>query len=220
MSWIAVRKVLELDLPSTEKLVLLIIANFSNDKEGTAWPAQSTIAQITGFSRQTVNKAINRLCDKKVLLSSRRSAEGKSTSNVYRINIVALRDTQTSNVAQNDNQVSNSATNQCNGELHKPLLTLNEPLNDNIDPTLSIGKKTNATSGPPKTPEDFLCLSNFRKEHYALNHPELMRNLRSQGLVWDRFNTTGIHVARARHSREATSQSSICRDKGDPKSDP
>ena len=74
MSWIAVRKVLELDLPSTEKFVLLIIANFSNDKEGTAWPAQTTIAQITGFSRQTVNKAIKRLCDKKVLLSSRRSA--------------------------------------------------------------------------------------------------------------------------------------------------
>ena len=167
----------------------MIIANFSNDKTGAAWPSQSTIARITGFSRQTVNRAIKRLCAKGVLVSSKQSAEGKSTSNVYRINIVALRDIQPNKVAHNDNQMSNSETNQCNAELHKPLLTLNEPLNDNIDLTLSNGKKTNATSGPPKTPEDFLCLSNYMKKHYSLNHPELMRNLRSQGLVWDRFNT-------------------------------
>lgn len=189
MSWIAVREVWKLNLPPTEKFVLLAIADFSNDKKGIAWPSQNTIANKTGYSRQTVNRAIKRLCAKGVLVSSKQSAEGKSTSNVYRINIVALRDIQPNKVAHNDNHVSNSATNQCNGELHKPLLTLNEPLNDNIDLTLSNGKKTNATSGPPKTPEDFLCLSNYMKKHYALNHPELMRNLRSQGLDWDRFNT-------------------------------
>jgi len=182
------REVWKLDLPPTEKFVLLAIADFSNDKKGIAWPSQRTIANKTSYSRQTVNRAIKRLCASGVLVSSKRSAEGKSTSNVYRINIVALRDIQTNNAAQNDNQVSSSATNQCNGELHKPLLTLSEPLNDNIDLTLSNGKKTNATSGPPKTPEDFLCLSNFRKKHYAFNNPELMRNLRSQGLVWDRWS--------------------------------
>ena len=182
------REVWKLNLPPTEKFVLLAIADFSNDKKGIAWPAQNTIANKTGYSRQTVNRAIKRLCAKGVLVSSKRSAEGKSTSNVYRINIVALRDIQPNKVAHNDNQVSNSETNQCNAELHKPLLTLNEPLNDNIDLTLSNGKKTYGTSGPPKTPEDFLCLSNFRKEHYAFNNPELMRNLRSQGLVWDRWS--------------------------------
>ena len=44
MSWIAVREVWKLDLPPTEKFVLLAIADFSNDKTGTAWPSQSTIA--------------------------------------------------------------------------------------------------------------------------------------------------------------------------------
>lgn len=188
MSWIAMREVWKLNLPPTEKFVLLAIADFSNDKKGIAWPSQNTIANKTGYSRQTVNRAINRLREKRMIVSSRRSAEGKSTSNEYRITIVALRDIQPNKVAQNDNHVSNSATNQCNGELHKPLPTLNEPLNDNIDAILSNGKKTNATSGPPKTPEDFLCLSSFRKEHYAFNNPELMRNLRSQGLVWDRWS--------------------------------
>ena len=115
MSWIAVREVWKLDLPSTEKFVLLAIADFSNDKKGIAWPSQSTIAGKTGYSRQTVNRVIKRLCARGVLVSSRRSAEGKSTSNVYRINIVALRDIQTNNVAQNDNQLSNSETNQCKG---------------------------------------------------------------------------------------------------------
>ena len=187
MSWIAVRKVLELDLPSTEKFVLLIIANFSNDKEGTAWPAQTTIAQITGFSRQTVNKAIKRLCNKKVLLSSRRSAEGKSTSNVYRINIVALRDIQTNNAAQNDNQVSNSETNQCNGELHKPLLTLNEPLKQNTGSHVKDIETATTCSGPPKEPKDFIALSPGMQEWYALNKPQLMRELRLLGLQGDRF---------------------------------
>ena len=188
MSWIAVRKVLELDLPSTEKFVLLIIANFSNDKEGTTWPAQSTIAQITGFSRQTVNKAIKRLCNKKVLLSSRRSAEGKSTSNVYRINIVALRDIQTNKVAQNDNHVSNSATNQCNGELHKPLPTLNEPLKQNADSIAKDNGLTTTYSGPPKTPKHFLLLDPSMQDWYALNKPQLMRELKLLGLQGDRFD--------------------------------
>ena len=188
MGWKLLDKILDADLPPTEKFVLVVINNFYNEEKGIAWPSQTTIARKTSFSRQTVNKAIKRLCDKGVLVSSRRSAEGKSTSNVYRINIVALRDIQPNKVAQNDNQVSNSATNQCNGELQKPLLTLNQPLNNNIDAVLSNGKKATVTSGPPKTPEDFLCLSNFMKEHYALNHPGLMRNLRSQGLVWDRLS--------------------------------
>ena len=107
MSIIATREVWEADLPSTEKFVLLNIADFSNDKTGTAWPAQRTVARKTGLSRQTVNRAIKRLCDKGVLACSSRSAEGKSTSNVYRINIVALREIQTSNVAYNDNQMPN-----------------------------------------------------------------------------------------------------------------
>ena len=133
MSWIAMREVWKLNLPPTEKFVLLAIADFSNDKKGIAWPSQSIIARKTGYSRQTVNRAINRLREKKIIVSSRRSVEGKSTSNEYRITIVNLSDIQANNVAYNDNQVSNFETNQCNGELHKPPLTLIEPLKQNAD---------------------------------------------------------------------------------------
>ena len=110
MSIIATREVWEADLPSTEKFVLLNFVDFSNDKTGTAWPTQRSIARKAGLGCQTVNRTIKRLCDKGVLVWSRRSAEGKSTSNVYRINIVALRDIKTNNVTHNDNQLSNRET--------------------------------------------------------------------------------------------------------------
>ena len=113
--------------------------------------------------------------------------KAKSTSNLYKINIVALRDIQTNNVAQNDNQVSNSETNQCNGELHKPLLTLNEPLQQNADPIAKDIEPATTYSGRPKTPEHFLSLPNSIKAYYALNQPALMRELRRQGLDWDEF---------------------------------
>lgn len=186
MSIIATREVWEADLPSTEKFVLLNIADFSNDKTGTAWPAQRTIARKTGLSRQTVNRAIKRLCDKGVLVCSRRSAEGKSTSNLYRINIVALRDIQTNNVAQNDNKVSNSATNQCSGELHEPLLTLNEPLKQTADSIAKDNGPTTTYSGPPKTPKHFLALHPSMQNWYALNKPQLMLELKLLGLQGDR----------------------------------
>ena len=181
------REVWKRNLPPTEKFVLLAIANFSNDKTGLAWPSQSTIAGKTGYSRQTVNRAIKRLCAKGVLVSSKRSAEGKSTSNVYRINIVALRDIQTNNVAQNDNQVSSSATNQCNAELHKPLLTLNEPLKQNADPITKDDKPATTHSGPPKTPQDFLALNPSIREWYSLHKPQLLSELSAKGLEGDRW---------------------------------
>ena len=188
MSWIAMREVWKLDLPPTEKFVLLAIADFSNDKTGIAWPSQSTIALKTCLSRQTVNKAIKRLCAKGVLVSSKRSAEGKSTSNVYRIDIVALRDIQPNKVAHNDNQVSNSETDQCNGELHKPLLNLNEPLKQNADSIAKYNRPTTTYSKPPKTPKHFLALHPSMQDLYALNKPELMRELKLLGLQGDRFN--------------------------------
>lgn len=188
MSWIAVREVWKLDLPPTEKFVLLAIADFSNDKRGLAWPSQSTIARKTGYTRQTVNRAINRLREKRMIVSSRRSAEGKSTSNEYRITIIALRDNQPDKVAQNDNHVSNSATIQCNGELHKPFPTLNEPLKQNADSIAKDNRATTTYSGPPKTPKHFLALHPSMQDLYALNKPELMRELKLLGLQGDRFN--------------------------------
>lgn len=168
----------------------------SETEQTYAWPSQKTLASKTGLSRQTVNKSIKRLVKMKILVSERRTDKGKSTSNLYRINHVARADTQTNNVAQNDNEVSISDTEVCKGGLHKPLATLNEPL-DSVNSTgkgnagLPIAKTSNDNtkqfSGLPKTPKQFRSLSWPIQEYYALNKPALMADLKSQGLDWDRF---------------------------------
>jgi biotin operon repressor len=188
-------KVVRLKLPPTEKLVLLVIANYINDASGDAWPSQNTLASDTGLARQTVNKAISRLVKKGILTSCRRSKDGKLTSNIYRINTVAVIDTEGGDVAQNDNTLSISDRQACLGELHNPLGTLIEPLDSG---QLAIeGKSETATSrqinrkpsptGPPRTPAEFLSLPRSLQEYYSLNRPDLMASLKHQGFTWDRF---------------------------------
>ena len=196
MSFRIMAKVFDTDLPATEKFVLLAIANFVNDERGYAWPSQETLASKTSFSRQTVSKAIKKLQQKGILISQRRSEKGKSTSNLYRINHVALADTQTNNVAQNDNEVSISDTEVCKGGLHKPLGTLNETLdsvtsaiewNSSQSALPESNHNANSFSGPPKTPDQFLSLPRSEQEHYALKNPALIRELVGQGLKWNRY---------------------------------
>jgi hypothetical protein len=43
-------------------------------------------------------------------------------------------------------------------------------------------------SGPPKTPAHYLSLPRSTQEHCALNKPDLMAELKRQGLEWDRFD--------------------------------
>ena len=115
MSWRIMAEVFDTDLPATEKFVLLTIANFVNETTGYAWPSQDTIARKASLTRQTVNKAIKSLVRKNYLVSLRRSDKGKSTSNIYQINRVALFDSQQHHVAENDNEVSNSSAEVCKG---------------------------------------------------------------------------------------------------------
>lgn len=196
MSYRLMPQVWNAKLPPTEKFVLLAITDFVNDEKGYAWPSQETLASKTGLSRQTVNKVIKRLVGRNILISMRRSEKGKSTSNLYRINHVALADTQTNNVAQNDNEVSISDTEVCKGGLHKPLGTLNETL-DSVTSAIEwtssqsalpeSNHNANSFSGPPKTPDQFLSLPRSEQEHYALKNPALIRELVGQGLKWNRY---------------------------------
>ena len=90
--------------------------------------------------------------------------------------------------------MSNSETNQCNGELHKPLLTLNEPLRigtfatewNSGQPVLKVSNdNTKSFSGPPKTPEQFWSLSRERRHLYARTSQNTMRDLIAKGLEYD-----------------------------------
>ena len=194
MSWRIMAEVFDTDLPATEKFVLLTIANFVNEKTGYAWPSQDTIARKASLTRQTVNKAIKSLARKNYLVSVRRSDKGKSTSNIYQINRVALFDSQQHHVAENDNEVSNSSAEVCKGELHKPLGTTIETLNNvkSADEGKSGRYALPASNdnakplrGPPKDGAQFWSLPINLRHFYARNSPKTMRDLMATGFTYD-----------------------------------
>ena len=49
------------DLPTTAKMVLLVIADHANDEGTEAWPSQATIAKKASISVRTVQRAVNSL---------------------------------------------------------------------------------------------------------------------------------------------------------------
>lgn len=49
------------DLPTTEKMVLLVIADHANDEGTESWPSQATIAKKASISIRTVQRAVNAL---------------------------------------------------------------------------------------------------------------------------------------------------------------
>ena len=74
-----------IELSSTTKLVLLCLADFSND-DGVSYPSVKTIASKTGTSSKTVREHIAKLIKAKLLISEPVFAsDGARTSNCYKL---------------------------------------------------------------------------------------------------------------------------------------
>jgi hypothetical protein len=71
----------ELNLPPSEKLVLLALADCAND-EGVCWPSACTLARKSGQGERTVRRCVQSLISKGHLAQDLRSG----TSPVYRVN--------------------------------------------------------------------------------------------------------------------------------------
>ena len=52
---------IDLELPPSEKLILILLANNANDETGDCFPSQSYLAKRSGLSLSTVNRVIKRL---------------------------------------------------------------------------------------------------------------------------------------------------------------
>ena len=66
MSWAHVRRAIESELRGLDKLVLIMLANHTNDdakhpKFGLAWPSVTTLAKETGVTRRSIHRILNRL---------------------------------------------------------------------------------------------------------------------------------------------------------------
>ncbi|MBH9537511.1 helix-turn-helix domain-containing protein [Novosphingopyxis sp. YJ-S2-01] len=75
MSVRVMSKVWEIDLPDSEKIVLLALADAAND-EGTCWPSMKTLATKCSKSDRTVQGAIQTLCKKGLLNRKERLGKG------------------------------------------------------------------------------------------------------------------------------------------------
>lgn len=70
-------------LTSTEKVVLLALADYSND-DGECWPGQVSLAEKCDVSERTIRNTLNSLNEKgRVAIESRRRPDGYKTSNRY-----------------------------------------------------------------------------------------------------------------------------------------
>ena len=72
-------------LSSRQRLVLIFLADFANDKRGYAWPSIGTLAKRTGLSQSTVKRAIRDLEDAELVTVARQSriVTGERFSNRY-----------------------------------------------------------------------------------------------------------------------------------------
>ena len=64
MSFQRLHLAVEAELPTSEKLILLLMANSANDETGECWPSQGYLAKRSGLHRVTVNKTIKSLVEK------------------------------------------------------------------------------------------------------------------------------------------------------------
>jgi DNA-binding transcriptional regulator YhcF (GntR family) len=125
------------NLPTVEKMVLLIIADHASDDGTEAWPSQATIAAKASISVRTVQRAVNSLVEAKYLWMAK--GQGGSVNcredrrpHKYTINIKRLRgDILSSRDERVDFDDSNGATMApSTGRQSRPMNHPNKPSNE------------------------------------------------------------------------------------------
>jgi hypothetical protein len=133
--------ILELDLPSSEKFTLLVMADFANDEGKSVYPSQETIAYKTSLSRQTVNVCVASLVNKELITKVGRRTPGQLE---YELNCEYIRELSAIERAKRcqvalqhrqgvkllDRQVSSYLTDRCQATLQNPL---DEPSVESLD---------------------------------------------------------------------------------------
>ena len=92
MSFQAMAWAINQKLPTNEKFVLIMIANYANDR-GFCWPSIKTLSDNTGLSRSSVKRIIGKLIKDNVIeVKPRKLAMGNFTSNMYKIIVTPTAD--------------------------------------------------------------------------------------------------------------------------------
>lgn len=75
---------------SKEKLVLLCLADYASDEDGQCWPAVRSLSAKAELSERAVQQSLRKLAELGLITVRRRSAEGVSLTNIYRLNLTAI----------------------------------------------------------------------------------------------------------------------------------
>ena len=114
MSLRRILKALDLDLTTSEKMILVLLSDNANDETGECWPSQKYLANRAGMSRQNVNLIINKLREKGHISFEHRKGENGQRSNMYRILTVSnemtppVKSVDTESVIESIHTASNS----------------------------------------------------------------------------------------------------------------
>lgn len=82
MSFQAMAKAVEIKLPTHEKFVLIMLANYANE-QGKCWPSVATLSGDTGLSLAAVKKALKKLVERGLISRQSQSKGGRKTSSMY-----------------------------------------------------------------------------------------------------------------------------------------
>lgn len=87
MSFQAMTWAISQKLPTRDKFVLLILANYASNERGDCYPSINRLCDDTGMTRNTVIEAIKALEEAGAVQVIRRTQDGVNLPNVYRLNL-------------------------------------------------------------------------------------------------------------------------------------
>ena len=162
-------------LPPTQKLVLIVLADFYNEESGKAWPSQDTLCMLTGLSRATLNRALKELKDKGHITIWKERTSGQYPHSVYRINHVSERHMVEEVSLKREQTMYQKGGSPCRTVRHY----LAGALKKNLD---RVQNKEERIVGLPQMPEEFHRLPSFLQNQYWFHKPDVQRMLRNHGL--------------------------------------
>lgn len=115
----------DLDIPATEKMVLLCLCDFASDGGGNCWPSVNTMAARCSTSGRTVQRAIRSLETRGILDTNQRMG----TSSTYRITlrqpVTPDKMSPLTNTTQTPDTVSPKPLRTTNNKKHKHAIPAN-----------------------------------------------------------------------------------------------
>ena len=121
MSFQAMAWAVKQALPSREKLVLLMAANYA-DEYGKCWPSNGRLMTDTGMTKNTITAAFRELEARGLLRIEHRSVEGVSLSNMYYLNLSEGGSADDRGGSKSDMGVGQEMTGGRSGDDPKPII--------------------------------------------------------------------------------------------------